>query len=90
MNLQNGRVGDPAADPETSLSYAFLSQVVIVNVFCIREREKQESCFSNQNGEAKRERVARMRRARSMPKMDDQEVSSTFKWQLSTSEWSVA
>ena len=30
--------------------------------------------LSNQNGEAKRERVARMRRARSMPKMDDQEV----------------
>ena len=36
--------------------------------------DKIEPFFSNQNGEAKRERVARMRRARSMPKMDDQEV----------------
>jgi len=34
------------------------------------------SFHSNQNGEAKRERVARMRRARSMPKMDDQEVNA--------------
>ena len=32
LNLQNGRVGNPAADPETSVSYAFLSQVVIVNI----------------------------------------------------------
>ena len=38
-----------------------------------RDYESQIVC-SNQNGEAKRERVARMRRARSMPKMDDQEV----------------
>ena len=38
-----------------------------------RDYENQIVC-SNQNGEAKRERVARMRRARSMPKMDDQEV----------------
>ena len=38
-----------------------------------RDYEVKIVC-SNQNGEAKRERVARMRRARSMPKMDDQEV----------------
>ena len=39
--------------------------------------QKKFSC-SNQNGEAKRERVARMRRARSMPKMDDQEVPDSI------------
>ena len=32
LNLQNGRVGNPTADPETSVSYAFLSQVAIVNI----------------------------------------------------------
>ena len=40
-------------------------------------QKKIFSC-SNQNGEAKRERVARMRRARSMPKMDDQEVPDSI------------
>ena len=72
--MQNGRVGHPAANPETSLTYAFLSQVLLLLYLQNKEIEREESCFSNQNGEAKRERVARMRRARSMPKMDDQEV----------------
>ena len=43
------------------------------------EKENKRNFFSsNQNGEAKRERVARMRRARSMPKMDDQEVPDSI------------
>ena len=66
--------------------YLFPLFIFFVIIWWLHEKDKkvgegnQKKFFSssNQNGEAKRERVARMRRARSMPKMDDQEVPDSM------------
>jgi hypothetical protein len=56
-----------------SLKIGLFSGVTLLTVLVSPSAINASLC-SNGSGEAKRERVARMRRARSMPKMDDQEV----------------